>query len=65
MKRLKPKKRKEPMWARLFLAVTTLLSVLLSVLLKVMNRQETVKAIKSEDTIMLLKAGTRQVTRSK
>ena len=55
MKTRKPKKRKEPMWARLFLASMSLITVVLSVLLKVMQRQETVKAIKSDDTLTLLK----------
>lgn len=56
MKTRKPKKRREPMWARLFLAGMSLVSVTLSVLVHVMQRQETVKVIKSDETLTLLQA---------
>lgn len=56
MKTRKPKKRREPMWARLFLAAMSLVSVTLSVLVHVMQRQDTVKVIKSDETLTLLQA---------
>lgn len=56
MKTRKPRKRKDPMWAKLFLAGMSLTTVALSVLLKVMQRQETVKVIESDETLTLLKA---------
>lgn len=54
MKKKKSKKRKEPLVFRLLLAIVSLVSVILSLVLKVKDRQETVKVIKSDDTLTLL-----------
>lgn len=52
----KLKKKKEPVWAKLLLAVVSLFSVILTLLVHVMERQNTVKVIKNEDTMTLIKA---------
>lgn len=50
----KPKRRRESVWPKLLLAVVTLLQVSLSILLHVLNRQETLKVIQNEDEMTLL-----------
>lgn len=44
MKRKKDKP-KDPMWARLLLAVLTLFNIVLAIVLKVINRQEVLKLL--------------------
>ena len=52
---MKKAKQREPLWARLFLAVVTSLNLVLTIGLRALNRQDTVKVVRDEDIIKIMK----------
>ncbi len=47
-------KHKESVWPKLLLSVVTLLQIVLSILLHIMNRRETLRLIQEEDEMKVL-----------
>ncbi|WP_099204892.1 hypothetical protein [Scatolibacter rhodanostii] len=47
-------KRKEPVWPKLFLGIITILQLGLTIMLHVMNRQDTLKVIQKEDEMTVI-----------
>lgn len=50
----KKMKRKESTGAKIFLAIIMLFNVAITLILKIVNRQETLKVLKDEETLELL-----------
>lgn len=46
--------RSKPLWGKVLFAVVTFLNILLTIILKVMDRQQVVKAVKEKEDVQLL-----------
>lgn len=62
----KKHKKKEPVWAKILLAVITLVNTALALTLAVVKRQQTLKAIRKEDKVeVVLQTGAETITPEK